>query len=609
MLSFGPPDLDMASFVPFHSGDEIQPLESRIVRSQSKIAMKIQLPPQRCPTYREYSTTSVERAYKAVTMGEMSLRKAAEEYGVPRSTLHDKVKGKSAINVKSGTKKYLSDGEEAKLVEFLAGCATVGYAKSRKEVQAIVQQIVSLRDPHIEITKGWWDSFKHRHPEITLRQAEPLSYARAVATNPQVVEKYFSLLEETMEANGLTRCPGQIFNCDETGMPLAHKPAKVVSLVGQKHPYAITSGEKAQITVLACASASGYTIPPMVIFDRKQLQVEMTRNEVPGTFYGLSDSGWMDMQLFEEWFKGHFLVHAPSARPLLLLLDGHSSHYNPRLLRIAAEEGVILLCLPPHTTHLLQPLDNGTFSSLKDHWRRECQKFYAENPGKVLNRRNFMGVFHKAWVRGMTISNVIACFRLVYPLDKQVVVSQLPCENGMSPTREVPMPYVPFCTPRRGETPGPRAADDESLKHTMATYSSDEIESFQARLQASKNSRYAVWLETFHPRAHESTREDTLGVILKRPMPPAQYKKLQSHPTCGRVLTSQQCIQELAEKEEKKRRQEEEKEERKKQREKKKREKEEEKKQKRKKQEIKKTLCEKKLMNQASLQIGIYMTH
>ena len=165
--------------------------------------------------------------------------------------------------------------------------------------------------------------------------------------------------------NGLSQRPAQIFNCDVTGLPLSHKPPKVVARVGQQHPYAITSSDKAQITVLACASASAYCIPPMVVFDRKTLQADMTKGEVRGTFYGLPESGWMNSELFEEWFKHHFFMHAPAMRPLLLLLDGHTSHYNPSLIRLTSEEGVILFCLPPHTTHLLQPLDNGTFAFLK----------------------------------------------------------------------------------------------------------------------------------------------------------------------------------------------------------------------------------------------------
>lgn len=44
--------------------------------------------------------------------------------------------------------------------------------------------------------------------------------------------------------------------------------------------------------------------------------------------YGLSENGWIDMVPFKEWFFRHFLSHAGSSQPLLLLLDGHSSHYN-----------------------------------------------------------------------------------------------------------------------------------------------------------------------------------------------------------------------------------------------------------------------------------------
>ena len=59
------------------------------------------------------------------------------------------------------------------------------------------------------------------------------------------------------------------------------------------------------------------------------------------------------MKLFRDWFIGHFLSYAPGCRPLLLLLDGHSSYFCPEMIRAAAAEGVILFTLPPHTTNLL----------------------------------------------------------------------------------------------------------------------------------------------------------------------------------------------------------------------------------------------------------------
>ena len=81
--------------------------------------------------------------------------------------------------------------------------------------------------------------------------------------------------------------------------------------------------------------------------------------------YGLSSNGWMDTELFEIWFKHHFLMHVPSCRPILLMMDGHSTHFQPSVVRMAAKEEVILFCLPPHSTHLTQPLDKGCFGPLK----------------------------------------------------------------------------------------------------------------------------------------------------------------------------------------------------------------------------------------------------
>ena len=61
-----------------------------------------------------------------------------------------------------------------------------------------------------------------------------------------------------------------------------------------------------------------------MLFDRKCLRPEMCENEVPGTMYGLSDSGCITSELFDIRLVHHFLCHVPAAHPLLLLLDGHS---------------------------------------------------------------------------------------------------------------------------------------------------------------------------------------------------------------------------------------------------------------------------------------------
>lgn len=119
----------------------------------------------------------------------------------------------------------------------------------------------------------------------------PLSYARALATDKDVIRQYYDMLEDTLVANGIFHDPHCIYNCDETGLPLNPKPLKVVDKVNARNPSYITGETKKQITVLACANAAGFSIPPMVIFNRKSLNPLMTKGEVPGTIYGLSSNG------------------------------------------------------------------------------------------------------------------------------------------------------------------------------------------------------------------------------------------------------------------------------------------------------------------------------
>ena len=60
--------------------------------------------------------------------------------------------------------------------------------------------------------------------------------------------------------------------------------------------------------------------------------MDWRKNEVVGSSYGLSTNGWVDSELFKGWLVEHFLQNCVSAHPLLLLLDGHNSHYQPDLI-------------------------------------------------------------------------------------------------------------------------------------------------------------------------------------------------------------------------------------------------------------------------------------
>ena len=54
----------------------------------------------------------------------------------------------------------------------------------------------------------------------------------------------------------------------------------------------VSSGSKAQITIVACVSASGQWVPPLTIWKRKSMTTEMAQGELPGTKYGFMEKEW-----------------------------------------------------------------------------------------------------------------------------------------------------------------------------------------------------------------------------------------------------------------------------------------------------------------------------
>ena len=130
----------------------------------------------------------------------MTIRRAAEEYGIPRSTLVYRASGRVIPGTKSGAPTYLSPEEEEDLVQFLIGNTEIGYPKSVWEVWALVGAILSRNaDSDVScVSTGWWECFKQNHPNPSLHQGESLAYKRVIATNRDVIDKYFDLLEATI---------------------------------------------------------------------------------------------------------------------------------------------------------------------------------------------------------------------------------------------------------------------------------------------------------------------------------------------------------------------------------------------------------------------------
>ena len=98
--------------------------------------------------------------------------------------------------------------------------------------------------------------------KTALRRGDATAHVRMDSTNREAIEQYFDLLEETLKKHDLSDFPAQIYNMDESGVPLDPRPPNVVAEKGQKKVRYRVSGKKDQITVLGCVNALGNRYHP-----------------------------------------------------------------------------------------------------------------------------------------------------------------------------------------------------------------------------------------------------------------------------------------------------------------------------------------------------------
>ena len=92
-------------------------------------------------------------------------------------------------------------------------------------------------------------------------------------------------------------------------------------------------------------------------------------------------------------------------------MDNHGSHCTIRFLRTCLERQIMLLFLPPHTSHILQLLDVGCFSPLKSYFRRELQRLRGYHDQDHIQRDQMIELYVKARRNAFTVANIEASWR------------------------------------------------------------------------------------------------------------------------------------------------------------------------------------------------------
>ena len=155
-------------------------------------------------------------------------------------------------------------------------------------------------------------------------------------------------------------------------------------------------------------------------------------------------SGWIQADLFVDWLR-HFISHTkPTAEsPVMLILDGHYSHTrNLSLIDFAQQNSVHIVCLPPHTSHRMQPLDVAFMSPFKTSYAQEVTSWLRDHPNRVFNHYSIGKVVGEAYKRSATMSisekgfsatGLCPINRYVFP-DEDFVSDPMSKESDSPPT-------------------------------------------------------------------------------------------------------------------------------------------------------------------------------
>ncbi|XP_072398252.1 uncharacterized protein [Diabrotica undecimpunctata] len=338
---------------------------------------------KRKTTQQQWSVESMKSAIRFVRTGILSKNQAARQYGIPVATLNRRIKfGK---NEEEASRKKLgqfqtvfSPEQEKALVGHLIGMDKLFFGLSYLELRSLASQYAEINQipnnfhkQNCLAGKYWLYLLLNRHPQLTLRTPENTSAARASGFNKVSVDTFFALLAELQDKYALSA--SRTYNCDETGITtIPNKPTTIISVKGKKQVGNLTSGERGiLITAEICVSAAGHYVPPLLIILRQRRNPIYEINLPRGSIVTFHKSGWMQTEIMSNIWFPHFLkhIHPTENNPVLLILDGHSTHVkNLALIETARQHHVHILLTPPHTSHKLQPLDVSFMYPLSNYY-------------------------------------------------------------------------------------------------------------------------------------------------------------------------------------------------------------------------------------------------
>jgi hypothetical protein len=397
----------------------------------------------------------IQLALQAYRQGQFSsLRAAAKPYGASRTTLTRRSHGTPSRSDFTSPNRKLTPTEESVLVEWILSMDSRGMPPTKALVQQMAEILLAERvqdasSIKAQVGQQWVYRFITRHPELKSRYNRKYDYQRAKCEDPEIIQAWFRLVRNTIAKYGIL--DADIYNFDETGFQMGIiSTSKVVTAADRARTVSIQPGNREWVTVIESINATGWALPPMVIFKGKMRQYSWYETVPTDWTIGVSDNGWTTDALGLTWLKDTFDKHTRNrtvGKYRLLILDGHGSHITAEFDQYCSQNSIIVLCMPPHSSHLLQPLDVSCFSVLKRSYGKAVEGYIRMGINHV-DKDDFTVLYQQARTASFSSTTILNGFKAtgIVPLDPDQVLLRLDVRlRTPSPSlpTQAPSPWVP----------------------------------------------------------------------------------------------------------------------------------------------------------------------
>ena len=357
----------------------------------------------------------------------------AKSHEIPVRRLRARWQGRQSKHERAAANRKLSEDQEVAICQYLDRLDIVGTSARLQMVtgcaKTILQQAHIGSSPPPVVSEQWSRRFLSRHPEYFIRKQPTIDVNRKNAHQPEDIHNWFERYQAVCNEYKIEI--GDIYNFDETGFRIGvGRDQWIITRDPNRQSYLGSSTNRELVTVCETISGDGADLRPMIIVPGIIHQAVWYANtSIPDNYLvGTSETGYTNDELTMKWLV-HF-ERFSSLRQIgtfrLLLLDGYGSHCTKEFIDYCDSHKVIPFCLPPHSSHLLQPLDVVVFQPYK-HYHAEAVEAATRTGCGDFNKVEFLDRIDSIRQQTFKKSTITAAFRAtgLIPYNPDIVISKL----------------------------------------------------------------------------------------------------------------------------------------------------------------------------------------